>query len=145
MGHFITWASAALSAVEALHPEMKSRGGSQLTESQSCPFHPTSSDSVHLAPQQCLDVLCVHIFEPVTLKPGIRFLNTLEAITVAGFLGVLPVIFSLYRHFCMNVAFLGTLFITAFVSKEMTKMSWRWFQSPLHSSGLWFFFSVTCS
>lgn len=96
MGHFITWASAALSAVAALHPEMKSRGEAvRLRESQSCPFHPTSGDSVHLAPQQMLldEVMCVYIFEPVTLKTWYQILNTLEAITVAGFLGVLPGVF----------------------------------------------------
>ena len=95
MGHFIMWARAALSAVAALHPEMKSRGEAvRLTESQSCPFHATSGDSVHLAPQQMLldEVVSVHIFEPVTLKTWYQILNTLEAITVAGFLGVLPVI-----------------------------------------------------
>lgn len=95
MGPFITWARAALSAVGALHPQMKSRGESvRLTESPSHPLHPTSSDSVHLAPQQMLldKVMYVHISEPVTLEIWYKIFITLEALTVTGFLGVLLVI-----------------------------------------------------
>ena len=53
-----------------------------------------SSDSIHLAPEQMLldKVMYVHIFETVTLKTWYKILNTLEAITVTGFLGALPVI-----------------------------------------------------
>ena len=85
----------SLLAVAALHPEMKSRGEAvRLTESPSHPLHPMSRDSVHLAPQQMLldEVMYVHISEPVTLETWYKILITLEALTVTGSLGVLPVI-----------------------------------------------------